>query len=133
MKTLLRSYFYSLFSLWIATLLISGFHIKGGLYSFLYSAVVFALLHLLVKPIIKLIFFPVNLFTFGLFSWFINVIILYLLVQITNLIQVSAWNFPGINYANIAISAYHFSLWQTFIVTSLFIGIIVNLLFWLAK
>ena len=42
------------------------------------SALVLALLTLLARPILKVLFLPVNLVTFGLFSWFINVIVLWL-------------------------------------------------------
>ncbi len=133
MKTLLRAYFYSLFTLWATTIIINSFKIKNGVYGFFYTAAIFSLLNLLVRPILKLILFPINLLTFGLLSWIINVIILYLLIKISALVTIVPWNFPGISFNNIVISAYHLNFWLTFIVTSFIIGIIVNLLLWLAK
>lgn len=133
MKTLLRAYLYSLFTLWIATFLIDSFDIKGGITSYLYTAGILSILTLLVRPILKVIMFPINLITFGVFSWVINVIILYLVVKLTPYVQISSWNFPGLVLNTITISSYNLNLWQTFIVTSLLIGIIVNLLLWLAK
>jgi len=42
------------------------------------AAAVLAILTVLVRPALKILFLPVNLVTFGLFSWFINVIVLWL-------------------------------------------------------
>lgn len=42
------------------------------------AAAVLAVLTILVRPALKILFLPVNLVTFGLFSWFINVIVLWL-------------------------------------------------------
>ncbi|OGG12977.1 hypothetical protein A2773_05810 [Candidatus Gottesmanbacteria bacterium RIFCSPHIGHO2_01_FULL_39_10] len=133
MKTILRTYVYSLFALWLTAIFIPSFKILGGIESIFYVAAVFSFLHILVRPILKIILLPLNLITFGLFSWVINVALLFLLMRLTPYIQIAAWKFPGISIFNIVLSPMQLVLWQTFIVTSLIIGIIVNLLLWLAK
>lgn len=134
MKTIIRPFIYSLFALWTATLVFGkSFQVLGGLRSFLYTAAVFGLLNLLIKPVLKLIFFPINLLSFGLFSWVTNVILLYLLTRIVTFVKIADWKFPGFSYASVNLSAYNLNFWETFIVISLFIGIIVNLLLWLSK
>ncbi|MBI4067143.1 phage holin family protein [Candidatus Gottesmanbacteria bacterium] len=133
MKRILRTFLYRLFALFATTQAITSFQLKGGLNSYIYTAAILGLLHLLVRPILKLVLFPVNLLTFGVFSWIINVIILFILVKITPYISIRPWVFPGISYGSLNLSSFDFNLWQTFVVISIFIGIIVNLLSWLSK
>lgn len=132
MKTILRTFLYSFVGLFITTLYVTTFDIKGGIQGLVYTSAVFGLLRLIVKPTLKIILFPLNILTFGVVSWIINVILLFLLVKITKFITISPWNFPGLSYNNIILSPYHLNYLETFIVTSLIIGIIVNLLMWLA-
>ena len=128
MKTLLRYFFYSLFALWATTLIIKTFQVKGDISSFLYTAGILGALNLLVKPILKLILFPVNLLTFGLFSWIINVAILYLLTRLTPYISITPWVFPGISTAGFVVPAVNLSYTWTLIAVSLVITAIVTVL-----
>lgn len=43
------------------------------------AGVVLALLQLIVKPILKLLFLPINIITLGLFGWVLHILILWLL------------------------------------------------------
>ncbi len=133
MRTLLRALVYSSLSLFIAASSISTFRINGGLDGFLFTALVFSLLNLIVRPLLHLILLPLSLITFGIVSWVVNVLILYLLVRLSHHITISAWKFPGLSYHQFALSSFAFNDWQTFIVIGVFIGIIINLLYWLSK
>lgn len=64
-------------SLFIVDKLMSSVYI-GSLGSLLILTVIFGLLNLLVKPIIKLLSLPLTLLTFGLFSLVINGLVLKL-------------------------------------------------------
>lgn len=46
------------------------------------AGIVLAVLQMFVRPIIKLLFLPINIITLGIFSWIINVFIVWLATQI---------------------------------------------------
>ncbi|MGI8419054.1 MAG: phage holin family protein [Candidatus Levyibacteriota bacterium] len=79
MKTLLRSFAIFLLALYFIPQFVPGFTIDGGFNSMCIGAIVLALMFLIIKPILNIISFPVNLLTMGLFSILTNALILYLL------------------------------------------------------
>jgi putative membrane protein len=50
----------------------------GSWITLIIAGVVLALLDMLVRPILKLLFLPINIVTLGFFGWVINVFILWL-------------------------------------------------------
>ncbi len=78
MKILLRLLVTAL-SLWVATRFVPGMSFSGDNYAALIGvALVFAVVNLIVKPILKLFSFPVVLLTLGLFLFVINGLMLLL-------------------------------------------------------
>lgn len=73
--------------LWVATTFITGFAFAGGIQNYLIGGAVLALVHLILRPILKVISFPFLLVTLGLFSIIIYIILLlvadYFLPQLT--------------------------------------------------
>lgn len=65
-------------SLWIATLVVPGIHIRSSLGSFLIVAVIFGLVNALVRPVAKLLSLPVRIVTLGGFIFVINALMLIL-------------------------------------------------------
>lgn len=63
----------------LASQLISGFIIAGGLSSLLSLALVLTILNLIFKPVLKLIFMPFIILTLGLALIMVNAIMLYIL------------------------------------------------------
>ena len=66
-------------ALYVAFYLVPGFAVSGSIEQYLIAGVVLALLNLIVRPILKLISFPLILLTLGLFTLVINALILWLL------------------------------------------------------
>lgn len=79
MKALLRSFAIFLLALYFIPQIVPGFTINGGFINLCIGAAVLAFMFLVIKPILNIISFPVNLFTMGLFSILTNALILYLL------------------------------------------------------
>ncbi len=78
MKILLRLLVTAL-ALWVATRFVPGISFSGDNYAALIGvALVFAVVNLVVKPILKLFSFPVVLLTLGLFLFVINGLMLLL-------------------------------------------------------
>lgn len=94
----------------------------------LLAGLVLSLLTLLVAPLLRILFLPINILTFGLLSWAINVMVLYILTIFVPGVQVSAWTFPGAEFAGFVMPQIQFSSLISFILVSLSVSILVNLL-----
>jgi putative membrane protein len=64
-------------ALYVASRLIPGFNITADYIGFLKIGAVLGIVNTLVRPLIKLLSFPLILLTFGLFSIIINILLLY--------------------------------------------------------
>jgi putative membrane protein len=76
-------------ALWAADYLLTGFSVTGGITGYLVAGAVLGLLNTLVRPVLKLITFPLILVTFGLFTIIINAAMLLLAAHLTGLIVIS--------------------------------------------
>src|SRR3989344_2115270 len=128
MKYLLRVFLFNSFSLWLVSEIFPALSITGGWHVLLLAGIVLALLMLLVAPILKILFLPINLLTFGLLSWTINVIVLYLLTVFVPWVRVEAWEFGGFSFGGFVIPAISFSLIASYILVSLSLYLLVKVL-----
>lgn len=69
--------------LWTATTLLDGLGYEGGTGGFLMVTVLVLGVNLFVRPIVKLLSFPVILLTLGLFTFVINALMLQLVVALS--------------------------------------------------
>lgn len=65
-------------ALWAAAYVLPGFSVSGGITGYLIAGLVLGTLNTFVRPILKLISFPIILVTLGLFTVVINIGILWL-------------------------------------------------------
>jgi putative membrane protein len=63
-------------ALWVATQLVDGISFTGDLPRLLGVAIVFGLLNVLVRPILKLVTCPFYILTLGLFTFVVNAVML---------------------------------------------------------
>jgi putative membrane protein len=128
MKYLLRVFLFHSFSLWLVSQIIPALAIHGGWTILLFAGFILALLMLLVAPILKVLFIPINIITFGLMSWAINVIVLYLLTVFVPSVTISAWLYPGFSWGGFVIPPIQLSYAAALIVVSLAVSFLVNVL-----
>lgn len=133
MKRLLRVFLFSLFALFVTSNLVGGLEVGDDPQTYVAGAAALAFLYLFIKPILRLLFLPVNLASLGLLSWVVNVAVLYLLTMIIPKIKITAWDFPGYSYQGFAIPPYSLSPTATFVFVSLTLSIIINFLLWLSR
>lgn len=133
MKSLLRSFLYNFLSIYFAAIIVPGFVVSGGPATLGVAAVFLTLLNFFVKPIAKLLFFPINLVTLGLFSWIINVGILWLLVVFLPQLHASSWTFSGIYIKGFSIPKTAITPILTIILVSFLISIFTHILNWVRK
>jgi putative membrane protein len=65
-------------ALWLTTAVVPGIRIESSLTSFLIVAVVFGLVNVFVRPVVRLLSLPVTILTLGLFLLVINALMLML-------------------------------------------------------
>jgi uncharacterized membrane protein YvlD (DUF360 family) len=120
MKHLLRIFIFHVFALWSVKEIYPGFTVSGGLTSVFIAGLVLSLLMLIAKPILKVLFLPINFITFGIAGLFINVVIIYLLTLLMPEIIIRSYNFPGFSWAGFVIPSVNLSyIWSLLIVSAL--------------
>src|SRR4051794_10933985 len=64
--------------LWVAAYLVPGIRFSGDIVGLLLLGLIFGIVNGLIKPIVKLLTFPITLLTLGLFALVINALMLLL-------------------------------------------------------
>ncbi len=131
MKTLLRYYLINLSSLWIATQLIGGLTFSGGFRTLLLGGLVFAVINIILVPVLKILLLPLNLLTLGFFAWISNVLALFALTRIMPQFMLLPYNFPGFTQNGFSIPGFELTPFWVAVVASFLIGLITNFLHWL--
>ncbi len=79
------------FSMWIATLVVPGITVDGGVTTYLWVALLFGLINSFFGSIIKVLTFPVSIVTFGLFLFVVNAAMLSLTARWSEKLEVSGF------------------------------------------
>lgn len=133
MKHLIRVFLFNVFALWLSSQILPTLTAPSGVATILFAGLVLSVLMLIVQPILKILFIPINIITFGLLSWLINVIVIYLLTVFVPELRVNAWVFPGTTWAGFVIPTIHFSYYTALIASSLLITIITDVLHYVSE
>ena len=102
MKVLFRWAILAL-SMWVATLVVPGITVNGGVTTYLWVALLFGLINSIFGSIIKVLTFPVSIVTFGLFVFVINAAMLALTARWSDKLDVTG--FWSALFASLIISA----------------------------
>jgi putative membrane protein len=79
------------FSMWIATLVVPGITVDGGVTTYLWVALLFGLINSVFGSIIKVLTFPVSIVTFGLFLFVVNAAMLSLTARWSEKLEVTGF------------------------------------------
>lgn len=132
-KTFVLNVAIEILALHILTMILPGFSIQGGLITLFIAGFSLTILDYVVKPILNIISFPVNLLTLGFFSIITNAIILYLLTIFVPRVSIESFTFAGGTYGGISIAETEFTTLVTFILSSLILSVIVTTINWLIE
>jgi putative membrane protein len=124
MKTILRNIIIYTFALFVLPLIVPGVTIEGGLATLLIGAGVLTLLFLILKPILNIISFPVNLITVGIFNIFINALLVYLLTVFVTQITVSAFTYHNVTFAGFSAPDMAFNTFFAYLFTAFVLSVI---------
>lgn len=94
MKTFLKLIIFTTVSLYLISRAFSGVQFVNT-NTLLMTGLVLTILMVFVKPFLKILLLPVNIITFGLFAWIINILVIYLATLLI----------PGFKVGSIAIPA----------------------------
>lgn len=132
MRKILRFYLINVVSLWVTTQIVSGLTYTGGVKSLLIGGLAFSLINVLLVPLLKILFLPLNILTLGLFAWLINVLALYALTTVISDFRLLPFSFAGFTYNGLNIPAYDLTPFWVAVLASFIIGIITHFLQWLS-
>ena len=79
------------FSMWIATLVVPGITVDGGITTYLWVALLFGLINSVFGSIIKVLTFPGSIVTFGLFLFVVNAAMLSLTARWSEKLEVTGF------------------------------------------
>ena len=133
MKTLLRHYLMNFVAIWVTTYLLPGLTYTGGFKTLALGALGLMFLNMLIIPLLKIMFLPLNLLTLGLFTWVINVVALYLLITFIPQFKIIPFYFSGATINGFIIPAAQLNVLQVAILASFLVGLISHFLEWLSK
>ncbi|MEK7544429.1 MAG: phage holin family protein [Patescibacteria group bacterium] len=128
MKRFLRTVVYYVFVLWLTSTLITSLSISGNVWGMLSAGFMLTLMMIVLKPLLSLIFLPINILTLGLLGWLVNVVVLYLWTIFVPNVAINPWVFPGIAVEGFVVPEATVSLPWTLVVVSLVITFIVTAL-----
>ncbi|MBI2063080.1 MAG: phage holin family protein [Candidatus Yanofskybacteria bacterium] len=98
--------FANILGLYLANLWVSGFGVIDGWQAYLIAGITLGILNLIVRPILKVITFPLIVISLGLFLIVINAIILWLTAQLTGYIIIESY--VSLLWATIVVAAVNF-------------------------
>lgn len=131
MKSLLRSFLINTVAIFFTAKFITGLSYSDRLETLFWAGLGLTLVNLLAKPIIKLLTLPINLLTLGVFSWAIDVLMLYIVTLLVPGFSINAFQFLGFSRYGFVIPPFYVSTFLSFIFSSIIISFIVSFLSWL--
>ena len=102
----------------------------GDTNSIVYASAAFSFFCLFVKPFIKILSIPVNLFTFGLFSLLANMAALYLISLLIPGFDITAFELHGIGVMGLDIRLIQLNSFLSLLIVSLLLGFFNGALLW---
>ncbi|HZE86661.1 MAG TPA: phage holin family protein [Methylomirabilota bacterium] len=131
MKTLLRNLIIYSLILFLLPQLIPGVTIGGGPWTILIGGLVLTVLFLVLKPILSIISFPVNIVTLGLFNIFINAILLYLLTVFVTEVTINAFTYTKMSFFGFTIPKLVFNTFFAYLYSTFVLTVINSCIRWL--
>lgn len=98
MKSIARKILLCILALYLTSQFLPGLVFVGGLPTLLFAAIVLTILGYSIKPVLHILSYPFNMITFGLFTFVINGVILWLLTFLVKSTLVRPFVVPGISF-----------------------------------
>jgi len=123
-----RIFIFSCFALFLTSFWNKGFVIPDSVPLFGKAALMLTIIFVLIRPLIKIIFLPLNILTLGLFNFAAYLFILNLLSTSYHFFGVHSWHFPGFSLFVVTIPPMAISSFWNLVLSSVSLSSIINLL-----
>jgi putative membrane protein len=125
-KYVIQSLLCNLAGIWVADQVLSGLNIRQNFYTYLFLAGALIFVNLSIKPVLKVISFPINLITLGFFSYVINALVLYIAILFVDGVTVRAGqiNYNLISFVPLKLPEIELNKIFTILVASLLISFV---------
>ena len=123
-KKILGSFLINLFALYFASQIVSGFVLEKEWNTLLILCAGFTFLHLFLRPVLNLIFRPLNFLTLGFVGLIIDAAILYGLTLYFPQVRIVAWVFPGIQFDGLTVPTRSLGVIEVTVFSSFLINLI---------
>jgi len=133
MRKLILRYLIISAALWVLFLFIPGITLNNSIIDFLKISLILFGVHLLIKPIIKIIPLPIEIATLGSVSIVFDAIVLWLIDLWLPALRITSFWFSGISVGFVVVAPFQVPMILTLILSSILLSIISTLLFWLTK
>lgn len=133
MKKLIRNTTVNGVALYLISLTLAGVAIAGGLTTYLFGGVALSVMNVTVRPVLSVLSLPLNLVTLGLFSFFSNAIILYILTVIIPNIKIRAFTFEGFSFAGFVVPDIYFNSFFAYVAAAAVLSLFYSYFEWLTK
>lgn len=129
MKFLFRMFVFSAIALYATSFIMKGsFVISTDPKNIALAAVLVAAVHYLARPIMKIIFLPLNIITIGLFSFVAYILLFNFMINSFGYITIHPWTFPGISAFGYSLAKTDLNYWMTLFSSSFMLSFFINLL-----
>jgi putative membrane protein len=132
-RSVLRDYLFNLAILWGVTEIFPGLSYTGGFKTLAIGALGLMGMNLIIIPLLRVVFLPLNILTLGIFTWVINVIALYLLTTVLPQFKLVPYNYPGGSFLGVEIPPQNLTLLWVAIIASFMIGFASRFVHWLTS
>lgn len=129
MRWIIKTVVFNAVSIYALSLVFPGVHYQNWS-SLFWASAFFGFLTIFVKPVLKVLLFPLNLLTFGLLSSFLNVFFLYLVSLVVEGFTVRAFALNPFSFGGYTTPPLFFSAFWAYVVVAAGLGLL-NSFLWL--
>ena len=129
MKTLIRTIIFTTIGLFILSRAFPQVSFSNTTV-LIVSAIVLTILSMFVRPFLKILFLPVNIVTLGLFSWIINIIVIFLATLIVPGFHIGEIVIPSITLGIFVFPTMHLSHFWSLLFVSFSLSLLSSVLGW---
>lgn len=128
MKNIFRIFIFSCFALFLTSYWNKGFQLPLTVLDFVKAGVALTILFVLVRPLMKIVFLPLNLLTFGLFSFLLYLFFLHVLASWYGFFHIKPWQFYGLHISILNLPKTYISYIGNLVLSSFSLSSIINVL-----
>lgn len=130
MRGIIREWFLYLLSLYVLDYVFSFIFIANRSVLIAAGTSLF-LLNTIGRPILKILWLPINIVTLGLFSWVINIVVILIVIYLVPGFRITALDTQAIQIGRLFVPAINLRLQWTYIAFTFILAWTISLLRWL--